>query len=581
MIDWQTIGQLKYDQVLETVAQIEFGNLGTVNVIEGKGGDFGRDVEVLKDGKVLVVIQLKYFPEGISGQFGSRRKQITNSWNRIAGYTPKSSTQPTWPKGKPETWILAIPAKISDSARKFLTTLTLNSGVNLVLWDRSWLDAWFAKHSDVENYFQRDLLEHRAKVFNQETANLIDGFSDVDLRLKNLKDVTDSVDPFWRLDFATKGKERQYALHPKFPGAEFARPINFKVGLSFGPEDENLRQTFSRIVEFGTLESVSLPPENIETAIFTGTELLPQMEGEGALTLTRGPDSRRKLSKMQLKFSEPSNANFKSFESRDVTFGAGQNGKGSITAVFYRIFTVTLLLDPNVKNQTFNFNVTLRGATTADAVRATELLHALSRDSILEIKVENSTWAKTQNPGQIIDPEMLQWTDAILDFKEIEEQLGVFSQIPDELTGLDFINLRIVRLLLQGFSTYLLNQVEGEITLNGKGGEELRALAQEKPFAFRSHIPQLEFSIAGENVALNDINIWHPAVTLKDKNNFELILQKENFEGDVVAFVSTDGTPFQAFLSSKAGDEGSQPSTKPWSLTMFISEGETEVVDFF
>ena len=63
-IDWDGLGQQRFDRVVEALVSRRFGD--SVRAVNGRGGDDGIDIEIAGEGR-LQIQQLKYFPEGFSG----------------------------------------------------------------------------------------------------------------------------------------------------------------------------------------------------------------------------------------------------------------------------------------------------------------------------------------------------------------------------------------------------------------------------------------------------------------------------------------------------------------------------------
>ncbi len=60
----------------------KFRRVAEVDVVNGRGGDGGVDVSVTYPDGRLVIYQLKYYPEGMSGGFVGRRDKVKKSFVR-------------------------------------------------------------------------------------------------------------------------------------------------------------------------------------------------------------------------------------------------------------------------------------------------------------------------------------------------------------------------------------------------------------------------------------------------------------------------------------------------------------------
>ncbi|MFC8943170.1 hypothetical protein ACFT1B_34335, partial [Streptomyces griseoincarnatus] len=112
---WRTCGQPKFDEAVEMllVARHQADpSQGEVTAIDGRGGDGGIDVDVVRpDETVSVIYQLKYFPEGFSGGHAKvRRAQIRKSFTAAMAHNP-------------ERWVLVLPRNPTTKERKWVRSL--------------------------------------------------------------------------------------------------------------------------------------------------------------------------------------------------------------------------------------------------------------------------------------------------------------------------------------------------------------------------------------------------------------------------------------------------------------------------
>lgn len=98
-INWDNAKREDFDEIVEGLIFRSRSGDGRVEVVNGRGGDGGRDIVVhLGDGG-SDIYQLKFFPEGFSGGF-TRKRQIKESFE-------------TAMKLKPTRWILVVPANLT------------------------------------------------------------------------------------------------------------------------------------------------------------------------------------------------------------------------------------------------------------------------------------------------------------------------------------------------------------------------------------------------------------------------------------------------------------------------------------
>src|SRR5665647_486018 len=72
MFDWARCGRERFEAIVESllVNKHVTEHTGHAQAVDGRGGDGGIDVDVtLDDGTLDTIYQLKYFPEGLSGNY--------------------------------------------------------------------------------------------------------------------------------------------------------------------------------------------------------------------------------------------------------------------------------------------------------------------------------------------------------------------------------------------------------------------------------------------------------------------------------------------------------------------------------
>lgn len=187
-IDWDRIGQLRFDRIVEVLITRRYHN-ADVTAVNGRG----IDIEV-RQGHRVRIFQLKYFPEGFSGGFArTRRKQIQRSYDKML-------------EENPYEWVLVVPNNLTSGERTFVNGLGGGSSTPLRrVIDRTGLDDLLVDFPEVDRWAQRnvttELLEN-AKTYNQEIAALA-GPEDLAARVRALGAQADSVDPQPRQDHTT------------------------------------------------------------------------------------------------------------------------------------------------------------------------------------------------------------------------------------------------------------------------------------------------------------------------------------------------------------------------------------------
>ena len=250
MIEWDQVGRLSFDRIVNALLPRIYANADRVEVIDGRGGDGGRDVVVVQ-GDRLRIFQLKYFPEGFSTSHRKRRSQIERSFQAAMSHAPYE-------------WTLVVPCGLTPGERDFVQRLGKGLEVRISIADRPKLDGWLAACPDVEASVTRDQFLERAVIFRQETAGLLDGQRDLAERVRNLGHVVDGLDDHWTIDFARSGNRVTRALRAKHPHAQQLSPISCELELAIGTDRHDLAAVVERSFGFGTSETVTLPPEVVD-----------------------------------------------------------------------------------------------------------------------------------------------------------------------------------------------------------------------------------------------------------------------------------------------------------------------------
>lgn len=277
LVPWDTLGQERFDELVEALVPYQHPEGSRVDAIDGRGGDGGVDVAVIEPdpdtGNVvryrdehghLIVYQLKYFPEGFSGPYNHRRRQIKRSLKQAIKNNPEM-----------HEWVLIAPCRQTQGDRNFLEKLREDyPDLTITLVDRTRLngESWVAGHQDVaRSLFPRDELLKKAAILNHEKTVLAGGLPDLAERQRALNEVTDDLDPdwTWRVWSAPSGPET-HMLIPKHPQAAEASPISFTMNV----KDSSEGSAFRRALRYGALEPIVVPGEVVSSFKFTGPPIV-------------------------------------------------------------------------------------------------------------------------------------------------------------------------------------------------------------------------------------------------------------------------------------------------------------------
>ena len=209
--------------------------------IDGKGGDGGRDVQIVHsgDGSIADAFELKSF----AGRVGPvQRKQVKRSLDRVAGL-------------RTSRWTLVVPIDPTPRELDWFCQLGKDYSFPLKWRGKTWLDEKMAAFPDIRRYFLEDAnaeVVQLLRELNKEQAIVTDANNAMG-RLRALHERLNEIDPYYRYELATvtgtannwpsdvifsvrRGDVRVDA-HAKYRGAVEDRPVSIRAMVTVGPED--------------------------------------------------------------------------------------------------------------------------------------------------------------------------------------------------------------------------------------------------------------------------------------------------------------------------------------------------------
>lgn len=217
--------------------------------IDGKGGDGGRDVQIVRepDNQITDAFELKSF----TGRMTSgRRKQVTRSLGRAAALGPAR-------------WSLVVPIDPTPGEERWFRQLGENYCFPITWFGRTWLDEKMSMFPDIRRYFvegAKDEVYRLLLELREEQARVTD-VHDAIGRLRTLHERLNEIDPHYRYEIST-GKEAadsrptdvvlsasfgdtRVDLYPKYAGACEDRPLTINVMVAIEPGDEMIQDALN------------------------------------------------------------------------------------------------------------------------------------------------------------------------------------------------------------------------------------------------------------------------------------------------------------------------------------------------
>jgi len=156
-------------------------------------------------------------------------------------------------------------------------------GVTIEWFGRDWLDSQAAGREDVISYMQGEdyKLLKRARDLGLEQAAAATG-SDLLSRYERLRRQGDEISPFWRWDVSTTSNGTALQLSAKRPDAAAVFPISLTPTFTFSPDDAEAVALAGQLVEtLAVGGDVDIPGRYIKTvAVQTSSEATARLLGE-------------------------------------------------------------------------------------------------------------------------------------------------------------------------------------------------------------------------------------------------------------------------------------------------------------
>lgn len=552
-VNWRSLGQEDFERLVEVLIHRVHPEPATVKVIDGRGGDGGKDVDVtLPDGR-RIIYQLKYFPEGFTGPHVGRRPQIKRSFTSIEAEYPYQ-------------WVLVSPHKLVPSEWAYLAKLAPEGHpTNVAAWDQARLDSHLAKHPDLVAYLQRTPeLERVANLYNQEKAALLDPGKDLVDRVRALQDLASTVDPYYSLDFQTQGSTIIRTLRAKDPRAYEARPVS--INFSAAASTPALRN----VIGWGTRETVTLTGDQIRDFSVTGTVLM----GDFGL-----PDEIRFIPTIQepipcsLDALDDTQARIRRFSGAITHLGRGHEGI-SIETLFYDTVAMKFWLsaDPTKPEVKVDITISLRPGTSPALLEKAAHLADLqvTAAGIRLVGPKGETYASLAGRQTIKElafaAEMRALRELAEDVSALTDHLKVDLTIPPEPTDLDRVRIRVLRHALEGKVSIDPVQNGFTVVIPPEAPEEpLADLLAGRAFSCYVRSPAQTVSLAGMELEVPELSYWHPNLAAVAEPTQLALLGERRSRGEEISvrIRSRDGTNLRVYMIDRVPGSA---TVSPWAL---------------
>ena len=252
-IDWSTIDERSFNELVEMLFVAEYSEHPTLTarVIDGRGGDRGIDIAVLSRSTedLIEVVQLKWFRQGMSGGFVSRRKQVKSSFDRAHTKSPTKK------------WAIVMPGEGTIPEHEFVNTLG-GDDVRTRLIGRAELNRMLSRHVEIESWALRSSTKTALGMLQRDSLALSRP-ADAAEELKRLKQRMDSRSQYWGTNIRIDGDSTTELIYAKRPDAAAREPLTVNYQIRWDEANATLRDEFVDIMEFGGSKTVVIPGEYI------------------------------------------------------------------------------------------------------------------------------------------------------------------------------------------------------------------------------------------------------------------------------------------------------------------------------
>lgn len=542
-IDWDRLSQPEFDRRVEAFYKHANADLeGDAYAVDGRGGDGGVDIHIRRDGR-LKVIQLKYFPEGFSNGFHTRRRQIEKSFKTAI-------------KHNPHTWELVVPRNLTPQERHFVTALGKGKGVKISIVSRDDLDRMAADAPSLVHYFERDQIVDAARILGQEQA-LLQTSTDLAERAAALGARADTLDPDWGLDFSVKNGIVTQVLFAKHPDAAKRSPVEITFAVRLGPNHADLQAQLDRLTGYGTPESISIPAEVLASFVIDGPKFLKKdaKDAQAGDLLFVPVANQGAGHTFRLEFTNETGRSTGVFVGKTTWIGSASKGS-SVRASVGDVVLVEFLLPLGGGDGHLSVEFDAAGKEPVAVARGIQFLKLLESPGNLKLSLNGDSVGELSPAGSpferpLVDAGMEALKHLADDLVVVQRETNAHFGFPEAPDLDDAIHIRCLRLMLQGYCVVLPWMNRLTPALNGVDAEVLRSVLGRECSAFIVEHEESGMRIWGHDLLMGRMKIYAPKVIIS--NRAEALERLDSGKADGFQ-LSIDADPeygFWAFLPDR------------------------------
>lgn len=444
---WKYAEREDFEWVVEQLLIREHSAAKTVRIPDDRGGDSGIDILVDYPDR-RIVYQLKFYTDGLSSNETTRKSQIKRSFNSAMGLTPR-----------PDEWILVVPCKYKDSIVTYVTEKLVGkvqgAKPTFDMIDQPGLDAMLLANPDLLDMFSQDShFDRLVELHRAGESVLASGITDLTSRLRGLDRVVATQDEHWTLDYSSYLGTTIVTPRAKHPRAAEMSPLGVKFGVDIAQADDALAGNIRDALGFGAPGDIVLPAEFIKDFTWFGPEFMSPA-GELAQVLIGEATGIEALEGKPVRLSIYDDTGIETtIQEGLITRCAFGTDGCSITAGFHRSLEITMLV-PFTAGDEGRATITLdmSGCAPREVYRGIDLRQAIGQAETIQIHLDGrklSTLSLDSPDGEIDDSELMVIADIARDLDRVQDRTGSIFAMPAEISALERIWLRILRIILDG-----------------------------------------------------------------------------------------------------------------------------------
>jgi hypothetical protein len=546
--NWKYAEREDFEWVFEQLMIREHSEAKVVRIPDDRGGDDGIDILVDYPDR-RTVYQLKFYTDGLSSNERTRKNQIKGSFEKAMTLTPR-----------PDEWILVVPCKYKDSILTYviekLVVKVEDPKPEFDMIDQPRLDAKLLANPDLLDMFSRDShFDELVKLHRAEESALTGGTTDLSTRLRGLDRVVAAQNEHWTLDYSSYRGTTIVTPRAKHARSAEVSPLGVKFGIDIAEADETLAGTIRDVLGFGAPGEVVLPAEVVKDFTWFGPEFMSP-DGELSKVLIGEAEGFEALNGKAVRLSLYDDTGLETTVQEGLITRCANGSDGySITAGFHRSLEITMLV-PFTVGEKGRSTITLdtTGCEPREVYRGIDLRQAIRQAETIQIHLDGrklSTLSLDEHHSEIDDSGLTVTADIARDLDRVQDRTGSIFVMPTEISGLERIWLRVLRIILDGgIAPIPLRVLDGHT----HPGREVKSGPCASLAVFGNTI-----QLFGRTLRLTGpLAYFHPSTSIEARG-------KRNAAGSIpFRATGTDDTVFVAYLGSVVK---TTTETTPWELS--------------